>query len=192
MSTSLIIDFTNSADKKKQKSITDINPNASTTELLDFSQTLISLTNNSYQKTTRIDKTDLDTSKPTRPIATGGPAMLYINDGNKYFNLSATPQVSVPKSQLPVQNECLTIQLYAQTPLDSMMQVIDLKATGSWQVTNYQYQNPISTTTAHQWRLVIQGPNATDTDVVSFTIHFDETSEYAAYDLPVKITITEG
>lgn len=68
MATSLIIESRND-DTTKQKSLTDINPNATDDELKTFAQTLISLTNNSYVKTDRVDKRNLDTDpKPSRNL----------------------------------------------------------------------------------------------------------------------------
>lgn len=48
----------------KQKAVTDINPDASVQELLDFSEAFVALTNDTYVKTTRIDKTECDTLTP--------------------------------------------------------------------------------------------------------------------------------
>ena len=61
MSTTTSINITTIRDnEKKQKSITYINPLTSSQELIDFAQSIVAVTNDSYDKTTRIDKIDCD------------------------------------------------------------------------------------------------------------------------------------
>lgn len=193
MATSLIVTTADyQTGKTQQTTFTGVNPAATAAELQTFGEMTAALSKDTFVKATRVEQVDCSVTKPARTIGSVSPAMLYIDGGNKYFNLSQNPQVSVTKSQLTLNENCFSVQLYAQTNLDVIMQIKDIQATGSWQVVNYQYQNPRNSSAVHQWRLVMQGPNATDTDVVSFTIHFDETDEFAAYDLPVEVTITEG
>lgn len=63
MATSIIIESITSSNIKKQKSITDINPEASSNELINFASSIINLTNQSYDKTIRIDKKELSDTK---------------------------------------------------------------------------------------------------------------------------------
>ena len=61
MSTTTSINITTIRDnEKKQKSITYINPLTSSQELIDFAQSIVAVTNDSYDKTTRIDRIDCD------------------------------------------------------------------------------------------------------------------------------------
>jgi len=67
--TSITIESTNTSNVTKQKSIPYINENASDSELLAFAQAVNNLTKNTYVKTDRIDKRNLDTNqKPRRGI----------------------------------------------------------------------------------------------------------------------------
>ena len=68
MSTTTSINITTIRDnEKKQKSITYINPLTSSQELIDFAQSIVAVTNDSYDKTTRIDRIDCD-EVTARPI----------------------------------------------------------------------------------------------------------------------------
>jgi len=67
--TSITIESTNTSNVTKQKSIPYINENASDSELLAFAQAVNNLTKNTYVKTDRIDKRNLDSSTVTdRPV----------------------------------------------------------------------------------------------------------------------------
>lgn len=60
MDTSIIITSTDAYGKKRKRSITDINPNATNTQLHDFAQQINLLTSNRYETTTRVDKINVD------------------------------------------------------------------------------------------------------------------------------------
>ena len=65
--TSIIINSTDALGKSSQKTFTDVNPNASNDQLATFGQMLAAVSSNTYNGTTRIDKTDCDTEqKPER------------------------------------------------------------------------------------------------------------------------------
>lgn len=112
MATSLIIETRND-DITKQKSLTDINPDATDDELKTFAQTLVDLTQNTYVQTNRIDKRNLDND--TRPTARVPSLWLHeyngtgkaIQPSNKTFtidinanNLWTTTISSVQRSQV--------------------------------------------------------------------------------------------
>ena len=70
--TSAIVTTRDSEGNTKQKSFTDINPDATSTQIKNFTQAMIGLTNNTYLATTRVDKINCDTedSGDSRPTAT--------------------------------------------------------------------------------------------------------------------------
>ena len=68
--TSLIISATGSGGKTVQKTVTDVNPNASNAKLTALGQMLNSLTTNTYQTTNRIDKVNCDTETKTQRTIT--------------------------------------------------------------------------------------------------------------------------
>lgn len=77
----------------KQKAVTDINPDASVQELLDFSEAFVALTNDTYVKTTRIDKTDCDTLTPL---------VFKLNYNNTDYEAGAT--INIPLSAVNESN----------------------------------------------------------------------------------------
>ena len=56
---SVIFESTDTTGKKLQKTLTDINPDVDSVALRTFTQSLNSLTTNTYVGTSRVDKTDL-------------------------------------------------------------------------------------------------------------------------------------
>jgi len=59
---SVILNSTNTNSEVKQKSFTDINPNATNAQLKAFTQGMNSLTNNTYDSTYRVERTHVDTA----------------------------------------------------------------------------------------------------------------------------------
>ena len=59
--TSLIITSIDQLGKSLQKTVTDVNPNATSAQLVTFATKLNALTTNSYVRTDRIDKINCDT-----------------------------------------------------------------------------------------------------------------------------------
>lgn len=58
MTTSIIINFVK-GNEKKQRSISNIDPNATANNLIEFSQLYAALSTYSYVNTVRVDKTEL-------------------------------------------------------------------------------------------------------------------------------------
>ena len=58
MTTSIIINLTK-GNEKKQRSISNIDPNATANNLIEFSQLYTALSTYSYFSTVRVDKTEL-------------------------------------------------------------------------------------------------------------------------------------
>lgn len=69
MTTSVILAVTDTTGKKLQKTLTNINPRATSTQLKTFTQVFNGLTTNTYIETNRIDKitcdTDVEKTTPT-------------------------------------------------------------------------------------------------------------------------------
>lgn len=64
---SIQIETIDANGNKKQKSLTDINPEATSTQLVQFAQNLVALTNQTYSATNRIEKINCDTENTTNP-----------------------------------------------------------------------------------------------------------------------------
>jgi len=65
---SIQIESTDTLGNKKQKSLTNINPEASSAQLKSFAQNLIALTNQTYSETNRIEKINVDTEDTSGKI----------------------------------------------------------------------------------------------------------------------------
>lgn len=63
MATSITVGLTTNQGVKKQKAISYINPNATNQELVAFGEQYVELTKSTYEKTTRIDRTECDTQQ---------------------------------------------------------------------------------------------------------------------------------
>ena len=59
--TSLILETTDTSGKKIQKTFTDVNPEASSADLVTFAQMCNGLTSNTYVRTDRVNKINCDT-----------------------------------------------------------------------------------------------------------------------------------
>ena len=78
MTTSVILASTDTTGKKLQKTLTNINPSATSTQLKTFAQGLNGLTTNTYIETNRIDRITCDTdtgSTSTTPPAKTTPTL---------------------------------------------------------------------------------------------------------------------
>lgn len=68
MKTSISLNYTEAASGKKgQRSITDINPNATSAQIKTFAQSLNALTTNNYVETNRIQTLNVDTEQTPTP-----------------------------------------------------------------------------------------------------------------------------
>ena len=83
---SIQIESTDTLGNKKQKQLTDINPEATSQQIKSFAQNLILLTNQTYNATNRIEKINVDTeSGKATPTLTLDPTTLpasSINSGS--------------------------------------------------------------------------------------------------------------
>lgn len=68
-STSLVINAIDANNKKVSNNITYVNPNISNNTAVELAQRISALSSDSYQSTTRVDKTNVDTTKPARTIS---------------------------------------------------------------------------------------------------------------------------
>lgn len=95
--TSLIIEMTN-GEEIKSRSVSYVNPQALSTELVQFGQTYASLTNDTYYQTIKIDRTECDNRQALNVVfyrndidyESGSTVTLHISD----FSASSIVQLS--------------------------------------------------------------------------------------------------
>ena len=90
--TSLIITSTDQLGKGLQKTVTDVNPDATSAQLVTFATKLNALTTNSYVRTDRVDKTNCDTeaSGKQTPTLTLSQSTVTLTGSNVYQEIPFT------------------------------------------------------------------------------------------------------
>lgn len=189
---SIIIGYTDhSSGKAQQKTITDINPQASNAKLATWGEMTAALTKDNYVKTTRIDRRECDNAN-TRPIT------------EFTYNYSGSNPIAVPSNFIidtPTSDNLKTLSVRLRTPIDSAPQVlnysdnaedykiglIDITYGGEygWVSGRGLWTFNIASASDTTQRKVIT-PRT-----ITFTLHFDATPNYDAYDQEFTFNITE-
>ena len=192
MATSISINTTDTEyGTKKQKSVSYIDPNASNTELIAFAQGMVSLmADTSYESTTRIERTECDTIQPRTctvtyriiesasltPIPNDGIITVTTSANLKTITVAAETSFDVP----------LQVLNFTDSNTDSPIKVVQLDwgMPGGW--TAYVGKWVIEIATAVSSRAQIT-PRT-----VTFTLHFNGTNQYDAWDKEVTINVEAG
>lgn len=188
MDTSLNIETTINS-KQKNKNIPYINPEASSQELLTFSQDLINLTNQSYVKTTKISKVNLDS--PTEPAIPITRMDVATTQGTYPTFTVDNPVVNLKVSDISATTKI--IQFRFGMPYTSSAPILTFNS-ADWSIAYSRYgMNPNSGTANNTWTIGA-GYNGESIQPQSFVmhVHFNETANYRAFDLDVTVNITEG
>lgn len=195
MATSLVI---YSADyltgKAQQMTITGVNPNAANSDIATFAQMTAALSKDTYVSVERVDRANLDSDpKPQRTITSFKYAK-SVDGANGYVAVPDDGVINIPVADVRSKK----IPLIMKTPYDVAPQFRNFSSTSNATVASAEYHFLSYVDDAAAWNIVI----ATHYDftsrqdvtagVVSFTLHFDETDEFAAYNKPITINITEG
>ena len=194
MDTSLVITTKDHlTDETQTKTITNINPQAASSDLRTFAQMTAALSKDAFVKATRIDKTELDTTKPARTI-TSFKYSKTVNGAAASLDVPSDGIINIALSE--VRTKCILFIL--KTPYDVAPRLLDFSSSSNAQFASAEYHFLGYSSDSSAWNL----PIATHQDysarqdvtagVVSFTLHFDETDEFAAYNKPITINITEG
>lgn len=167
----------------QQKTITDINPQANDAHLKTWGQMVAGLSKDSYVKSDRVDKRNLDTdSKPDRTLT--------LTLGGSYtFNL-AQDSIDIPLSAIDSTNK--TIQGSLRVPADDTSKLIasDLNNI-SFQWTQITYTAPVTgSTTNFNWRFIV---SQTDTPFsASIKFFLPNNNLYNAWEKTITINFVNG
>lgn len=167
---SIISEVETPQGKKKQKSYTNINPNATNKQLSDFAVKMNTLTDNTYGTTYKIEKTNVDTERDkTVPTL-------------QFWKTDKTEQIS---------------EISKQTSGQMQQDMLSIKYNGDGQIfygfegiNNYMY--PISERDNNNFatQVIAIAPNIpAGTDVI-FTIKATETTNYQAAEAQLTVHIT--
>lgn len=96
--TSIIIDKS-AGQTKKQQSITNVNPNATDKQMYDFAQGLVSLSTDSFDGATRVDRKDLEA---TAYVIVGANAIYMEFTGNTNDDYAVTNYMLMDSNNEPV------------------------------------------------------------------------------------------
>lgn len=189
---SIIIGYTDhSSGKAQQKTITDINPQASNAKLATWGEMTAALTKDNYVKTTRIDRRECDNAN-TRPIT------------DLTYGYSGSNPIAVPSNfiiSIPTSDNLKILSVKFKTPIDSAPQIlnfVDNAEENKIGLIDITYGGEYGWTSGRGfWTVDI----ASSSDVpqrkvitprtITFTLHFDATPNYDAYDQEFTFNITE-
>lgn len=173
----------------QQKTITDINPVASNSDLKSWSEMTGELSKDTYIKARRVDVTDLDGAGHPRTFTdftatfvTGNA--VTITDTSSYSASSALANVYTSSSQ-----KCC--QFFATTTLDAPPQIRNYSTTGTAPDKIAELGYNWSTNSSYRpgsWDFRVYLPNEAAT--TTFTLHFDATTTSDAFDMPFTLTVT--
>ena len=112
------INYVDRAGKKGQKSITDINPQASGEQLQEFAEKLNALTTNVYGNTNRVDKTPItNAEEPPAPPSTTPTIVCYQSSG--YTKATTNDGVTPTATVQQVQNSDTNMKVILKTDTDA-------------------------------------------------------------------------
>lgn len=184
---SIIINTTDRTGKEKSMSVGYINPNATPAELIEFAQGINNLTDNSYQNTTLVEKTEL-VNKPT-------PSLLIFDSGDGQKK---------PVTTFPFANATAAKNLEIETPSSGKVTVIkntstlwvrpfifkqkrDGKLYNLILLDNASSEDMLDTAAGETYDN-LSGERLGDTNAGEVIIHIAETAQYAAVTWTITIT----
>lgn len=193
----LVITMTDyESGKEQQKTITDINPTASSSKLATWGQMTAALSKDGYVKTTRIDRTECDNDTRT-PFPKAITVAIW-NDAQNKNVWTDISNVSEPiNMDLKTFGEASTMSINlviaGTSTADSVAQHSQGYITNIQSSINFAFTKAEHSPTNNNgaWVLVLSAPNKT-TGSVTFDIRFDETYTHTAYSKTFTINITGG
>lgn len=191
MQTSLIINTTDSNDKALAKTLTFVNAACPAAVLKTAAQKLNALTTNTYVKTTRIDKTFVDTeAKTARNVKVsytdysggGSGTNVTINDAQATVPTSALQNVSGSRRLVVnVSNQPALTDDTSRLMLSDLSTTVGTVSVPS--ITNFLAGNNC------QMPLTLSEAVA---QVITFKLSLAENAKYAGWSQSFTVTVTEG
>lgn len=186
MTTLIITTKDHLTDANQTKSL-KVNPNADSAKLKTFAQMMVAMSKDNYVKTVRIDEADLDNPKPQIPITSmdvGTAQGTYPT-----FTID-NPVINLTISNFTISNKSVHVRIFM--PYLGNAPVISYSS-DDWGIGYARYGMAANSGTANNaWTFRVDC-TAESIQPQSFVlhIHFDETAQYAAFDLDVTVNITE-
>lgn len=174
----------NVSGKKTTNKISYVNPNISNTQAVTLANMITDLTKDTYHSTTRTDTTDCDNS------ITLNPELHYVckNESGEYVS------PTIPTSGVI---NILTSRVYAQTLTITIGNVGNIAMPHILNLTDSDTTNPVQMTetklsSSGWWTISFQTSPKSDITArtVNLTLHFDDTTQYDAYNKTITFNIT--
>lgn len=131
--------------------------------------------------------------KPARPI-TSMKYTLVVSGSGTSTNIPNDGIINMTTAEVRSKG----IQIVIKTPCDVMPRLLDFSSSSNAQFASAEYHFIGYSLDDDAWNLILATGQSYDmrqnvsAGVISFTLHFDETDEFAAFDQPITINITEG
>ena len=191
----IIINYTDHVSgKAQQKTITNINPAASSADLATWGAMTAALTKDTYSKTTRIDRTECDTPKATRTTSklrwesSSHSATNVPSDG--IINISTA---DVAKGSSSYAKITIGIKISDQLILPTTS-ISSSVSTEEWAVVTMSYTTSNNVySTKDEWAITFSLTNGNNpvAQTVTIDITFPETNTSAAWSKTLTFNITE-
>lgn len=192
--TDLTITSTNHSDatKKVTNKVNYVNPNITNQQAVTLANMFVALTKDTYSNTTRTDTTDCDISM-NRPIT----SLKYQQKTTPYYvNVPADGVINMTTDEIATSN---SLRLQINTPFDGtcpmVLNLTDTAETNKVDLHSISYGGPAGLTDRiGVWQIQLQidtnGSVAITPRTVYFTLHFNATNMYDAYDKEITFNIT--
>ena len=186
MTTLIITTKDHLTDANQTKSL-KVNPNADSAKLKTFAQMMVAMSKDNYVKTVRIDEADLDNPKPQIPIT----RMDVVTAQSTYPTFTVdNPVVNLKISDINATTKILQTRIAMPYTFAAPVLTFDSE---NWTMGYARYGMHANSGTANNTWTLGAACTAESIQPQSFVmhIHFDETAQYAAFDLDVTVNITE-
>lgn len=179
----------NDASKKVTNKVNYVNPNITNQQAVTLANMFADLTKDTYQSTTRTDTTDCDTII-TRPMS-----LTYGGGSTNYGNVPADGICNITTNA-----NMKTISFYATTTLDTAPQILNfidnaqdftIGLTDATWGGDYGWNSGKNKWTINFSKNIDPANKVQITPrTITFTLHFDATTQYNAYDKDITINVT--
>lgn len=182
--TSLIINTKDQADKALTKTITNVNANCASSTLKTVAQMLNGLTSNTYVKTDRVDKSNVDTATDT-PKQARSLALRVTQQKSDDPSENGVRPIADDATEFNILNPISNNMLQVWVPhehLDAVPSITNVSSPEGITLTAYDVDFAItSSSDANGYAMVRSQVGNSQVGSITFTLSIPETMNYLAY-----------
>lgn len=191
----IIINYTDHVSgKAQQKTITNINPTASSADLATWGAMTAALTKDTYSKTTRIDRTECDTPKATRTTS----KLRWESSSHSATNVPSDDVINVTTASMAKGSSSYAKIVIAAKLSDQFIvpvaTISSSVSTETWVLTTLSYTADTNVySTKDEWAITFLLGTGADpvAQTVTIDITFPATNTSAAWSKTLTFNITE-